>query len=164
VIDLTTTNVLLGILATVAVLQTAGLIVGAMMVSRAYRRGLERVEEIERGIEQAVAPMAARAQVVFDRIDRVSERVDVGAEKLDNALSVTARGAELALMTVNGKVRHTAALATALASGGRAALRAWRSGASRRTRDVVSRETVSSIVAPINNNLHRTTEEHHVSI
>jgi hypothetical protein len=163
VIDLTTTNVLLGILATVAVLQTAGLIIGAVMLSRAYRRGLERVEEIERGIEQAVAPMAARAQVVFDRIDRVSERVDVGAEKLDNALSVTARGAELALMTVNGKVRHTAALASALASGGRAALRAWRSG-SRRPRDVASRDVVSSIVAPINNNLHRTTEEHHVSI
>jgi hypothetical protein len=169
VIDLTTTNALLGILAAVAVLQTTGLIVGAVMVSRAWRRGLERLDQIERGLEEKLAPAAARAQVVFDRLDRVTERVDAGAEKLDHALAVTARGAGVAMAAVNGNVRRTAMLAAAVASGGRAALRAWRAGAARQPR----REPVflpSSVTAarvpsgPVNHNTHSRTEEHHVSI
>jgi hypothetical protein len=170
VIDLTTTNALLGILAAVAVLQTTGLIVGAVMVSRAYQRGLERLEQIERELEEKLAPAAARAQMVFDRLDRVTERVDAGAEKLDHALAVTARGAGVAMAAVNGNVRRTAMLAAAVASGGRAALRAWRAGATRRQ---PRREPVflpASVTAarvpsgPVNHNPLSRTEEHHVSI
>jgi hypothetical protein len=158
VIDLTTTNVLLGILAAVAVLQMIGMIAGAVFVSRAYRRGMERVEQIERNIEEKVNPAVVRAQSVIDRLDRLSERAEAGAEKLDRALAVTARGAEIALTAVNGRVHRTATLAAALAKGGRAALSAWRDSTTRR-----SSRPALYIAAPVTHNPHRT-EEHHVSI
>lgn len=154
-IDLTTTNVLLGIVAAVAVLQMIGIIVIVVVAARAYRHVLERVDEVE----QALTPVVARAQVLIDRVDRVSARVDEGTERLESALAVTARGAELAMTTVNGNVKRTAAFVAAVATGGRAALHAWRASAGRRRRR--SHELPS--LPPVNANLDPT-EEHHVPI
>jgi hypothetical protein len=183
VADLTTTNVLLGILAGVALLQLAGLIVGAVQARRAYQRGVERIESLERHVEHTLAPFAARAQVILERADRVSERVDQGTEKLDRALAVTSHGAQIALTAVNGNVQRTAAFAAALATGGRAAIRAWRASRGRHRRDLVASngaavpaaiepqvespprgqsDALAETDAPYVN--HRRTEESHVSI
>lgn len=146
--DLTTTNVLLGILAVVSVLQMTMLIAGGLMARNALRRGLERMDALEHQVEQALHPLASRASVILDRMDRVSTRIDHGTETLESALAVTSHGAQIAMTAVNGNVQKTAAFAAALASGGRAALRAWRGRGA----------AVSS--HPIN----QRTEEFHVSI
>ena len=169
--DLTTTNVLLGILAGVAVLQMMGLIVGGVMAWRAYRHGVERVEAIERQVEEMLAPLAARAGTIMDRVDRVSARVDHGTETLDHALAVTGQGAQIAMSVVNGNVQRTAAFAAALASGGRAALRAWRArGAAARDRRLTHGSSPLALASaradtpssPYVN--HHRTEDSHVSI
>ena len=67
-------------------------------------------------------------------------------------LPVTSHGAHIAMNAVNGNVQRTAALAAALASGGRAAIRAWRA------RGEAPSASSSSYI-----NHHRT-EESHVSI
>jgi uncharacterized protein YoxC len=173
VVDLTTTNVLLGILAAVAVVQLTGLIVGGVMAWRAYQRSLDRLEALEQQVQAAVAPLAARVNTVMDRVERITERVDSGAEKLDHALAVTSHGAHIAMNVVNGNVQRTAAIAAALASGGRAALRAWRArGEADREvplREVASAETrAASVEAPSASSSsyinHHRTEESHVSI
>jgi hypothetical protein len=172
VIDLTTTNVLLGILAAVSVLQMTGLIVFAVKAWGAYQRGLERIDALERKAEQALAPFAERASVILDRVDRVSERVDHGTEKLDHALAVTSQGAQLAMTAVNGNVQRTAAFAAALASGGRAAIRAWRARGAERAAADAHRETngrgprVAPMPAAVSPSAHINphTEESHVSI
>jgi hypothetical protein len=175
-IDLTTTNLLLGILAGVAVLQMSVLIAGGVIAWRTYNRTMDRVEALEQRVQNAVAPLAARASIIMDRLDRVAERVDHGTEKLDYALALTSHGAQVAMTAVNGNVQRTAALAAALASGGRAALRAWRTrgaadrevrnghpgsdqaGAASRVPVEIQPESSSSYI-----NHHRT-EDSHVSI
>ena len=104
-------------------------------------------------------------QTVLERLDRVSARVDHGTERLDTALTATARGAELAMGAVGGNVRRTAALLSALASGGRVALAAWRAGVRRG-----QGRSLNAVPARIDPVLTRTpvvtqTEEtHHASI
>lgn len=165
-IDLTTTNLFLGILAGVAVVELLALITAGVMMRRAWQRGVERVDAFERRLdvfeqraEQMMAPLAARAGAIMDHVERVSARVDHGAEKLDRALAVTGRGAEIALTAVNGNLQRTATLAAALASGGRAALRAWRSNGSARAPRPTSVGRV-----PAHTPTTRDTEEPYVSI
>lgn len=170
-IDLTTTNALLGVLTGVALLQMAGLIVGGVLAWRAWNRGIARLDAIEQQVEETLRPFAARAETILARVDRVSERVDVGTERLDHALAVTGHGAHLAMTAVNGNVQRTAAFAAALASGGRAALHAWRAGRDRRRRERLVSDgapvgpalepRVASLSPYVNP--HRT-EESHVSI
>jgi uncharacterized protein YoxC len=125
--DLTTTNLLLVVVAVMAVLQAVVVTIALVTVSRTSRRLAGRIDEIER----TMAPIAARALVIMDRVDRISERVDEGTEKLDAALAVTARGAELALSHVNGGVKSTVGLVAALTRGVKAARDAWREGSRR---------------------------------
>jgi hypothetical protein len=171
VVDLTTTNVLLGILAGVALLQMTFLIVGGIFAWRAYNGAAERVDALERKIEDALAPLAARAHAIAERFDRVAERVDTGTEKLDHALAVTSHGAQIAMAAVNGNVQRTAAFAAALARGGRAALRAWRarSEADREARERHAgngRGALQRVESPSPSSpyIHTPTEESHVSI
>jgi hypothetical protein len=148
-VDLTTTNVLLGILAVMAVLQGVGALLAVRAATRAYRQANERIAELERELQ----PLAARARVIFDRVERVSARVDHGTEQLDVALAATARGASLMLANVNSRAVRAARVVRGVASGVRAARDAWRS---RDVRPVV----LTSTPRVHNSNL----EDQHVSI
>lgn len=147
VADLTTTNVLLGVLAFVAVLQVVGAVVAVVVVTRAYRQVSQRID----GLERELTPMAARARVIFDRVERVSARVDHGTEQLDIALAATARGAGLVLANVNGRARRAARIVQGVTEGVRAARDAWRA---RQARPVL---LASRSTAP-----NRTMEDQHV--
>jgi uncharacterized protein YoxC len=139
---LSTTNLLLAIIALMVVLQAIAAVVAVVALSRAYRRVVTRVSEIERDVQpvlERTLTVLDRADRISARMDRVSERLDAGTERIDAALTATARGAEFALSTVNGRVRRTAMLATAIARGFQAAREGWRARVSRPPLRIVDR-------------------------
>ncbi len=81
--DLTTTNVLLGILAAVSVLEALGLVglfaAGYLLV----RRFLKVIEGIE---SRQIAPAAARVNAILDNVHGVTTTVRSGVDSIDNSL------------------------------------------------------------------------------
>jgi pyrimidine operon attenuation protein/uracil phosphoribosyltransferase len=81
-IDLTTTNVLLGILATVSVLETlavVGLFVGGYLL---FRRMMTLIEGIE---QRQVSPAAARVNDILDDVKSVTGVAKNAAERAERA-------------------------------------------------------------------------------
>ncbi len=79
-IDLTTTNVLLGILATVSVIEALaviGLFVGAYFL---FRRMMKVIAGLE---ERQVAPAAERVNAILDDVKTVSGIAKSAAERAD---------------------------------------------------------------------------------
>ncbi len=84
--NLDTTNVLLGIMAAVSVLEALLLIgvgVAALMV---YRRVMTLVNGIE---ERQIAPAMARVNVILDNLKNVSATVKQETERVDHAIRAT---------------------------------------------------------------------------
>jgi hypothetical protein len=78
--DLTTTNVLLGIMAVVSLLEAlllVGLCLGGILV---YRRAMQAIGRIE---ERHVAPAAARINAVLDDVKGVTTIIREAAEDVD---------------------------------------------------------------------------------
>ena len=81
-IDLTTTNVLLGILATISVLQTFA-VVGAFVAGYVLMR---RTFALAKGIEERqLAPAATRVNAILDDVKIVSGVAKRAAERADRA-------------------------------------------------------------------------------
>ena len=79
-VDLTTTNVLLGILATISVLEALaviGLFAGGYLL---FRRLMKLLTEIE---QRQVAPAAARVNEILDDIKTVTAAAKRAAERAD---------------------------------------------------------------------------------
>jgi pyrimidine operon attenuation protein/uracil phosphoribosyltransferase len=79
-VDLTTTNVLLGILATVSVLEVlavVGLFAGGYLL---FRRLMKLLTEIE---QRQVAPAAARVNEILDDLKTVTRAAKRAAESAD---------------------------------------------------------------------------------
>jgi len=79
-IDLTTTNVLLGILATISVIEAlafVGVFVGGYLL---FRRVMTLIEGIE---ERQVAPAAARVNDILDNVKSVTAVAKSAAERAD---------------------------------------------------------------------------------
>jgi len=82
-VDLTTTNVLLGIMAAVSVLQglaVAGLLLGGFLIYRRLGRLLNGIEE------RHVAPAAARVNAILDDVKGVTSVVKNAAESAESGL------------------------------------------------------------------------------
>ena len=80
--DLTTTNVLLGILATVSVLEVlavVGLFAGGFIV---FRRLMKAIEEIE---QRRLAPAAARLNGILDDVKAMTDVARHAAESAERA-------------------------------------------------------------------------------
>lgn len=71
--DLSTTNLWLGVLATVAVLELAALVVAGVFAYRAWRRVEAAIDRID---EQRIAPLTARAHEVLDDVQQKLASVD----------------------------------------------------------------------------------------
>ena len=80
-VNLTTTNVLLGIMAAVSVLEALaviGFFVGAFVLSR-------RILQVIRGIEERqVAPLAARVSAILDDVKEVTSTVKEEAGRVES--------------------------------------------------------------------------------
>ena len=91
--NLNTTNVLLGIMAAVSVLQALVLIGVGIMAFRLYQQTLQAIREIE---QRQVAPLAAHVTALMARVDGilgdvkdVTTRVTRQTERVDSAIHHT---------------------------------------------------------------------------
>jgi hypothetical protein len=88
--DLTMTNVWLGILAVIALIQFLMLCAAGIIAYRMYRKAMDTIETIER---VHVAPLRARADAMFDQVQTVVDKVRHTQESVSDAFSyVTGTG------------------------------------------------------------------------
>jgi hypothetical protein len=83
--NLATTNLLLGIMAAVSVLEALVLIGAGIAVFVVYRRVMELVG----GLEQRVAPSMARVNAILDDVKDVTAKVKEETERVDHAIRTT---------------------------------------------------------------------------
>jgi len=84
--NLGTTNLLLGIMAAVSVLEALLLIGVGVAGFLIYRRVMTLVNELE---ARQIAPAMARVNAILDDVKHVSTKVKDEAERVDNALRTT---------------------------------------------------------------------------
>ena len=100
--NLETTNLLLGIMAAVSVLEALALIAAGMMGYRAYKRTMDLIQHIE---QHQLAPLAARAQEVLGDVKSVTARVRQETERVDEALRERLDRVDATAVRVRSRVR-----------------------------------------------------------
>jgi hypothetical protein len=126
-VDLGTTNVLLGIMAVVSVLEAIALVAGGVMAYRMYTEAMAAVRELER---RQIEPLAAQvAEILVDvkgitaRVNQQTERVDVALRGTIGRVDETAERVKSRVMDkadrVAGVVRGVRAVIESLLGAGR---------------------------------------------
>jgi hypothetical protein len=118
-IDLTTTNVLLGIMAFVSVLEAAALIAAGWMGYRLYQQLTEQIRVLE---QRHVAPLSMQAAQILQTTQRIAERVEHSTTRVDAAVEGTMHRAEATVEKVQGGVRKTAGTVIGVVRGVRTAI------------------------------------------
>lgn len=125
-IDLTTTNVLLGIMAVVSLLEAIALIAAGVMGLKLYRQLNEQVRLIEdrhvKPLSAQAANISAQAATILQTAQRIAERVEHRAHRVDTAVENTMHTAEAAVDRVQGGVRKTAGTMVGVVRGVRTAI------------------------------------------
>jgi hypothetical protein len=80
---LTTTNVWLGILAVVSVLELLMIIAAGLLAYQAYKRVMATIETVER---VHIAPLRARVDGILDEVQTVTDKVKYAQESVGEAL------------------------------------------------------------------------------
>jgi hypothetical protein len=114
-----TTNVMLGIMAAVSVLEALliiGIGIGAYLV---YSRVMTLVNGIE---ERQVAPAMARVNAILDDVKVVSEKVKEEAERVDTAIRTTMDRVDDTADRVRSNVRAKTSRIVGIVRGARVAL------------------------------------------
>jgi hypothetical protein len=101
--SLETTNVLLGIMAGVSVLQALVLIGAGVMAYRLYGSALKTIRELE---ERQVAPLAASARAILADVQDVTARVRHETERVDLALRGSLDRVDETARVVRSRVRE----------------------------------------------------------
>ena len=117
--DLHTTNVLLGIMAAVSVLEALlliGLGVGGFMV---YRRVMQVVTDLE---TRQIAPLREKVDGILADVKTVTARVSQQTERVDHAISGTMERVDVTAERVKSSVADKMNQVVALASGVRAVI------------------------------------------
>ncbi len=117
--DLDTTNMLLGIMAVVSVLEgllIIGLSVGGYMV---YRRVTTLVTELE---ERQIAPLTAKVNAILEDVQGVTGRMQAQAARVDNAIHGTLAKVDSTAAGVQDAVRNQVHTVVGVARGVRAVL------------------------------------------
>ena len=91
--NLNTTNVLLGIMAVVSVLEALLLVAVGVMAYKLYRQTMDAVRDIE---QRQVAPLTAKVQTLMGRVDEIlidvkgiTSRLNEQTERVNSAISTT---------------------------------------------------------------------------
>ena len=129
--SLDTTNLLLGIMAVVSVLEALLLIgmgVGAMM---AYRRVMTLVNGIE---ERHISPTMARVNAILDNLNNVSATVKQETERVDHAIRATIDRVDDTADRMRSQVRQKTSRVVGLVRGTRVAIEALLEGNGHDTR------------------------------
>ena len=117
--NLDTTNVLLGIMAGVSVLEALVLIgigVGGFMI---YRRVMQMVEGLE---PRQIAPLREKADAILADVKTVTARVSQQTERVDHAISGTMHRVDETADKVKGSVREKVNQAAGVVRGIRAVI------------------------------------------
>lgn len=105
--ELGTTNLLLGIMAAVSVLEALALIGGGVMAYRMYTRAMTAIQDLE---HRHVAPLTARVNEVLADVKTITARVSTETERVDHAIRGTIdrvdETAERVRTNVSQKVGH----------------------------------------------------------
>jgi hypothetical protein len=115
--DLHTTNILLGIMAAVSVLEALLLIgvgVGGFMI---YRRVMQTVEDLE---TRQIAPLREKVDAILADVRTVTARVSQQTERVDHAISGTIHRVDETADRVKGSVRDKVNQAVGMWRGVRA--------------------------------------------
>jgi flavin-binding protein dodecin len=116
---LDTTNVLLGIMAAVSVLEALLLIGAGVGIFLVYRRVMTLVNELE---QRQVAPAMARVNAILDDVKVVSEKVKEETERVDHAIRNTIDRVDDTADRVRWNVRAKTSRIIGLVRGARIAL------------------------------------------
>jgi hypothetical protein len=117
--NLDTTNILLGIMAGVSVLEALLLIgigIGGFMI---YRRVMRMVEDLE---TRQIAPLREKADAILADVKTVTARVSHQAERVDHAISGTIHRVDETADHVKGSVRDKVNQAVGVFRGIRAVI------------------------------------------
>lgn len=134
--NLDTTNLLLGIMAAVSVLQALLLVAAAIVCYRMYRQTMEMIRGIE---ERQIAPMAAKVHALMERVDdiltdvrSVTSRVTQRTERVDAAIDHTIHRVDQTAGRVRASVASRVHQLVSLAQGIRGVVREMFNGRRRR--------------------------------
>ena len=117
--DLSTTNVLLGIMAAVSVLEALLLIgigIGGFVV---YRRVMQLVGDLE---QRQIAPLREKVDAILADVKTVTARVSQQTERVDHAISGTIHRVDETADRVKGSVRDKVSQAVGVVRGIRAVI------------------------------------------
>jgi methyl-accepting chemotaxis protein len=131
-VDLSTTNLLLGIMAAVSVLQGLVLIgvgVGAFL---AYRRVMQLVNDLE---ARQIAPLRERVEGILGDLKTVTARVSQQSERVDHAISGTMDRVDETADRVRHSVRDKVNQASGVMRGIRAVVASVLSGSGKSSSD-----------------------------
>jgi uncharacterized protein YoxC len=118
-LNLETTNLMLGIMAAVSVLEALvllGLGVGGLMI---YRRVMRTIEELE---TRQVAPLREKVDGILVDVKTITARVSQQTERVDHAISGTMDRVDETAERMKHTVRDKVAQATGVVRGVRAVL------------------------------------------
>jgi methyl-accepting chemotaxis protein len=116
-VDLSTTNLLLGIMAAVSVLQGLVLIGAGVAGFLVYKRVTQLVTDLE---ARQVAPLRARLEDILGDVKTVTARVSEQTERVDHAISGTMDRVDETAERVKHSVRDKVSQATGVVRGIRA--------------------------------------------
>ena len=117
--NLGTTNLMLGIMAGVAVLEALvliGIAIGGFLM---YRRVMQLVNDLE---ARQIAPLRAQVDAILADVKGVTARVSQQTERVDHAISGTMGRVDETAERVKSTVREKVSYATGVVRGVRAAI------------------------------------------
>jgi hypothetical protein len=117
--DLGTTNLFLGILAVVSLLELLGFVAAAYFAYRLYARAYALVQGLE---ERQVAPAMSRVNAILDDVKDVSARVHEETDRVDQAIRGTLGRVDQTAERVKATVQTRAARARGIMRGIRVAV------------------------------------------
>ena len=125
-VDLSTTNVLLGIMAGVSVLQALVLIGAGIAGFIVYRRVTQLVNDLEM---RQVAPLREKVEAILGDVKTVTSRVSQQTERVDSAITGTMDRVDETAERVKHSVRDKVNQASGVVRGIRAVIASVLSGA-----------------------------------
>jgi vacuolar-type H+-ATPase subunit I/STV1 len=117
--NLGTTNLLLGIMAVVSVLEAVVLIGAGVAIFMVYRRVMELVEGLE---ARQIAPAMVRVHAILDDLKEVSAKVREETERVDHAIRTTMDRVDDTADRVRSNVRATTSRVVGFVRGLRTAI------------------------------------------
>ena len=117
--ELETTNMLLGIMAVVSVLEALLLIGVAVAGFIVYRRTMRTIAELE---SRQIAPLREKVEAILVDVKAVSSRVSHQTERVDHAIAGTMERVDETAERVRHRVRDVVGQATGVVRGVRAAI------------------------------------------